>query len=124
MKQYQKSVVSFLKQTGLPVYMTGQVPGGAKFPYITLTCAYAPFAQTAALTATAWFCEEHAHARCLDLMDALCSAVPESGALLHYRGGMAVMHRASGDFITLVGDEQDRRIIGGRMRLTVNLYDS
>lgn len=124
MKQYQKSVVTFLKQTGLPVYAAGRVPAGARFPYITLSTAYAPFAQAAALTATAWFCEEHAHDRCLDWLDALRAAIPEGGTLLHYRGGLAVMHRSSGDFLTLVYDENDRRIIGGRARLTVHLYDS
>ena len=80
MKQYQKSVVAFLKQTGLPVYSTGQVPSGATFPFITLTTAYAPFAQSAGLTVTAWFREEHAHTRCVETMDALCATVPEASA--------------------------------------------
>lgn len=124
MKLYQKSVVSFLKETGLPVYITGQVPKGASFPYITLTTAYAPFAQSAGLTVTAWFCEDHAHTRCVELMDELCAAIPESGAMLRYHGGMAVLRRAAGSFITLVGDENDRRILGGRMRLNVHLYDA
>ena len=124
MKQYQRSVVSFLKETGLPVSVASQVPKGAAFPFITLSTAYAPFAQTAALTVTAWFREEHAHARCVDMMDALCAAIPESGTLLHYRGGMAVLRRAAGSFATLVGDEHDRSILGGRLRLTVHLYDA
>ena len=124
MKQYQRSVVAFLKQTGLPVYSTGQVPSGATFPFITLTTAYAPFAQSAGLTVTAWFREEHAHTRCVETMDALCATVPEEGVLLHYHGGMAVLRRAAGSFITLVNDENDRSILGGRMCLNVHLYDA
>lgn len=124
MKQYQKSVVAFLKQTGLPVYTTGQVPSGAAFPFITLTTAYAPFAQSAGITVTAWFREEHAHTRCVEMLDALCAAIPEEGVLLHYHGGMAVLRRAAGSFITLVNDETDRSILGGRMRLNVHLYDA
>lgn len=124
MKQYQKSVVAFLRQTGLPVYITGQVPAGGVFPFITLTCAYAPFAQSAGLTLTAWFREEHAHTRCVEWLDSLLSAIPESGLLLRYHGGMAALHRAAGSFVTLVNDEEDRRILGGRMRLNVHLYDA
>ena len=124
MKLYQISVVSFLKETGLPVYITGQVPSGASFPFITLTTAYAPFAQSAGITVTAWFRGEHAHTRCLEMMDTLCAAIPEPGTLLRYRGGMAMLRRAAGSFITLVGDENDRSIIGGRMRLNVHLYDA
>lgn len=124
MKLYQKSVVSFLKEMGLPVYITGQVPSGASFPFITLTTAYAPFAQSAGITVTAWFRGEHAHTRCLETMDTLCAAIPEPGTLLRYRGGMAMLRRAAGSFITLVGDENDRSIIGGRMRLNVHLYDA
>ena len=85
--------------------------------------AYAPFAHTAGLTATAWFCEEHANTRCIELLDALCAVVPESGASLRYYGGMAVLHRSGGDFASLVYDEQDRRVIGGRVRLNAHLYD-
>ena len=124
MQLYQKSVVAFLKETGLPVYITGQVPSGASFPFITLTTAYAPFAQSAGLTVTAWFRGEYAHTRCLETMDTLCAAIPEQGTLLRYHGGMAVLRRAAGSFITLVGDENDRSIIGGRMRLNVHLYDA
>lgn len=124
MKHYQRSVVSFLKEQGLPVYLTGQVPRGASLPFMTLTCAYAPFAQSAGLTVTAWFLEENAHTRCIEMMDQLCSAIPESGVLLRYHGGMAVLHRSAGSFVTLVRDENDSRLLGGRMRLNVHLYDA
>jgi len=123
-KQYQKSVVAYLRQTGLPVYLSGQVPTGAGFPFITLSCAYAPFAQSAGLTVTAWFRGENAHTRCVEMMDQLCAAIPEEGTLLHFHGGMAVLRRAAGSFVTLVTDETDRRIIGARMRLNVHLYDA
>ncbi|MBE5804931.1 MAG: hypothetical protein E7316_10530 [Clostridiales bacterium] len=124
MKQYQRSVVAFLRETGLPVYISGQVPAGASFPFITLTTAYAPFAQSAGLTVTAWFREEHAHTRCVEMMDQLCSLIPEEGVLLRYHGGVAVLRRAAGSFVTLVNDETDRQVIGGRMRLNVHLYDA
>lgn len=121
-QRYQRSLVAFLKETGLPVYAAGQVPRGAAFPYITLTCAYAPFAQSAGVTVTAWFLGDYAG--CVGLMDQLCAAIPQQGVLLRYRGGMAMLHRMAGSAITLVGDEADRRLIGGRMRLNVHLYDS
>lgn len=124
LKLYQRSLVAFLKETGLPVYLAGQVPKGAAFPYITLTAAYAPFAQAAAVTVTAWFCEANAHTRCIELLDALCTAIPEGGTLLHYHGGMAVIRRAGGSFATLVNDEHIRDACGGRMRLNIHLYDA
>lgn len=122
MQRYQRSLVSFLKEAGLPVYTLGQVPGGAAFPYITLACAYAPFAQSAGVTLTAWFLNDHAG--CVRLMDTLCAAIPQQGILLRYKGGMAMVHRAAGAFVTLVGDESDSRLVGGRMRLNVHLYDA
>lgn len=124
MKLYQRSLVAFLKETGLPVYLDGRVPAGAAFPFITLSTAYAPFAQVASVTVTAWFHEDHAHTRCVEMLDALCAAIPEGGTLLHFHGGMAVVHRAGGNFAFLVHDETDRSIIGGRMRLNIHLYDA
>lgn len=122
LQRYQRSLVAFLKETGLPVYAAGQVPKGAAFPYMTLTCAYAPFAQSAGVTLTAWFLGDHAG--CVQLMDRLCAAIPPQGVLLRYRGGVAMLHQMSGSAITLVGDESDSRLVGGRMRLNVHLYDS
>ena len=49
--------------------------------------------------------------------------IPASGVLLRFRGGMAMLHRAAENFITLAADETDPRTVGGRMRLTVRLYD-
>lgn len=122
LQRYQRSLVAFLKQTGLPVYALGQVPTGATFPYITLSCAYAPFAQSAGVTLTAWFLGDHAG--CVQLMDTLCAAIPQQGLLLRYTGGMAMLYPMGDNFITLVSDESDRRLVGGRMRLNVHLYDA
>lgn len=122
LQRYQRSLVAFLKETGFPVYAAGQVPKGATFPYITLTCAYAPFAQSAGVTLTAWFLGDYAG--CLQLMDRLCAAIPPQGVLLHYRGGMAMLHQTAGSAVTLMGDESDSRLVGGRMHLNVHLYDS
>lgn len=122
LQRYQRSLIAFLKETGLPVYVAGQVPKGAAFPYITITCSYAPFAQSAAVTLTAWFFGDHAG--CMQLMDQLFAAIPPQGVLLHYRGGMAMLHPMSGSAVTLVSDESDSRLVGGRMHLNVHLYDS
>lgn len=123
LSQYQKSVVDLLRQTGLEVYASGQVPDGAAFPFITLSCAYAPFAQSASVTATAWFRGPHAHAQCMEMMDLLCTLIPAKGVLLRFRGGMAALHRAADGFVTLAADETDPQAIGGRMRLNMRLYD-
>lgn len=122
MQQYQRALVTFFQKTGLPVYAAGQVPRGAAFPYITLTCAYAPFARSAGVTLTAWFLNDHAG--CIQLMDTLCAAISQQGTLLRYTGGMATLHPMGDSFITLVGDESDSRLVGGRMRLNVHLYDA
>lgn len=122
MQRYQRSLVTLLKQTGLPVYAAGQVPRGASFPYITLTCAYAPFAQSAGVTLTAWFLGDYTG--CVQLMDQLCALIPQQGVLLRYPGSMALLHPMAGSFVSLVGDESDSRLVGGRMRLNVHLYDA
>lgn len=122
MQHYLRAIISHIKRAGLPVY-TGRVPNGAAFPYILLSAAYAPFCQNAAITLTAWFFQSDGHARCVDMLDTLCTLFPEKGEVLLFRGGSVLMTRAAGDFLRLVNDETDPRVIGGRMRLTARIYD-
>ena len=124
LKRSAKALVHFFRQSGLPVYQSGRVPNGAKFPFITLTLSFAPYAQPSGITATAWFQEEAANTRCVEWLDDMCALVPPGGALMRYAGGGAMLHRMSGDFASLVRDESDPSVLGARLRLNMHLYDA
>lgn len=55
MKQLNKSLSTFWSSFGIPAYLSGNVPDGSAFPYITFECVDgSPFTQNM-IVAQAWF---------------------------------------------------------------------
>ena len=123
MTAYQQAMMDFLGQLSLPVHLTGLTPDASHFPYLTCTMGCASFAGQTLLTATAWFLGGEANADRATLCDQAQRLIPEGGAQLTFSSGGAMIHRASGDFITLLTDGEDPRVLGARIRLMVKLYD-
>ncbi|MGN0778890.1 MAG: hypothetical protein ACI4MJ_07075 [Aristaeellaceae bacterium] len=123
MSAYHRAMMDFLGQLSLPVHLTGLTPDASHFPYLTCTMGSTAFAGPSLLTATAWFLGPDAMADRAALCDRAQELMPESGVSLHFDGGAAVIYRPSGDFITLLTDGEDPRVLGARMRLMVKLYD-
>ena len=123
MSAFQRALMDFLGQLSLPVHLTGLTPDASHFPYLTCTMGCAPFAGQTLLTATAWFLGGNANAERAALCDQAQRLIPEGGTQLTFSGGGCVIHRAGGDFITLLTDGEDPRVLGARIRLTVKLYD-
>ena len=123
MSAYQKALMDFLAQLGLPVHLTGLTPDASHFPYLTATVSSAAFSAQTLMTATAWFLGPDANQDRSALCDQLQQLVPECGVQLRYAGGMAILHRAGGDFITLLTDGADPRALAARFRLMIRHYD-
>lgn len=112
------AVASFLSEAGLPVYLAGQVPDGAVFPYAAYSLTAAPFGQPAALEVTGWHRGEHANRDAVGFLDRIGSLVPECGAVLSLPRGRVLLHRGAA-FRTVVTDKD---AIGGRAVLEVRCY--
>lgn len=123
MQAYLKAVVRFLRGFGVPVYAAGHLPRRIACPYMTYTPAYAPFAQQASVTVTLWHRGENALADCAAQMDQLLSSIPEGGRILRYPGGVAILCRGQGNFVTSAPDAADPFAVAGVLRLTVRIYD-
>ena len=112
------ALAAFLSQTGLPAYLTGQVPDGATFPYLVFRVTDAPFGQPTALEVTGWYRGESANRHAVAFLDRMASLVSESGTLLTLPHGKALLHR-SAEFRTLVTDAD---AIGGHALLEARWY--
>lgn len=118
-----KAVVSFLRGFGVPVYAAGRLPRRIACPYITYTPAYAPFAQQAGITLTLWHRGDHALADCTALADRILSALPEGGLMLRHTGGITMLHRGQGHFVSAVPDAADPCAAACVLRLNARIYD-
>ena len=123
MSSFHKSLFAHLSQLGLPVYLDGQIPGSAPFPYICCTLGSASFGGIVPITATAWFLGRNGSIQRAALCDRMQELIPDSGVQLSFDGGSAVVYRGSSEFISLITDATEPRSLGARIRLTVKLYD-
>ena len=123
MTGFQQAMTALLTSLGLPVYLAGHIPGSAPFPYVSCTMGSAAFGGPVPITATAWFLGRAANTSRAALCDKARILIPEEGVKLAFDGGMAVVRRAAGEFISLVTDATEPRSVGARIRLTVTLYD-
>lgn len=109
-----------------PAWLQGQVPDDAQFPYVTFNVAKSAAFGTVPLSATFWTksdAGESNNALRAAFFDAASLAVPESGTRLEWDGGFCLIHRSSGDFLSIMTDEEDESVIGGRVGIEVTFYD-
>ena len=111
-----QTITNFLSQTGLPVYLEGQVPDGATYPYVVYSLTLAPFGQSGACEVTGWFRGGDANARCAAFLDRLMALLPESGLLLSLPRARLVLYP------TGVSTVRDKDAIGGQMTIETRLY--
>lgn len=109
-----------------PVWLQGHVPDTAPLPYITFNVSKgAAFGETP-LSATLWLQSESGDSKNAEraaFFDAASAAIPEKGARLAWEGGFCMLYRSSGDFLSLMDDEEDPSVIGGRVGYEVTFYD-
>lgn len=111
-----QTIMNFLSRTGLPVYLAGQVPDGALYPYMVYGVTLAPFGQSGSCEVTGWFRGGDANAQSVAFLDRLHTLLPESGVLLTLPGGRLALYP------TKVSTVHDKDAIGGQMTIETRLY--
>lgn len=131
MYAFHRALFSFWESIGVngetfPAYLVGAVPEGAAFPYITFDVRKGASFTQAPMSATIWYKKENGDSKNIaraDFLDSAAAAIPEAGVRLDWEGGFCVIHRSSGDFQSLLTDEEDETVIGGRVGIEVTFYD-
>lgn len=102
------------------IYLEGQVPNGAEFPYATFTCCEGRFGEPVAAHVTGWYRSGSANANAAAFLNAIAALVPESGVWLESPASKLLIHRAT-DFLTIV---RDGDAIGGQARMEIRSYNA
>lgn len=117
------ALIAYLRTAGAPVYTQGCVPESAQPPYLTLTAPMGAFCATAMVTALCYCGGANANADRNALLDTLAALIPQSGhALLVQGGGLLVLYRGSGDFLSAYADPADPGIQVGRCAIEAHYY--
>lgn len=110
----------------IAAYLSGHVPDGAAFPYITFEVVFGEFDSANVLTAHVWCKAEsgvNVNAQCAAILDEIAESIPNgSGTRLIYPGGMAMLFRNSAGFLSYTDDPEDPDIIGGRISYEIHFY--
>lgn len=131
MDAYHKALYNFWRNIAVdgetfPVWLIDAVPEDVAFPYITFDVSKAAAFGETPLSATIWYKKEGGdskNAARAAFLDAAAKAIPEEGVKIAWNGGFCILHRSSGDFLSLMRDENDKTIIGGRVAYEVTIYD-
>ena len=117
----------------IPAFPVGRVPENQPFPYITFEVLEGAFFSFALPTSFVW-CKQPAdgsynvQAQRAEIMDQIAKAIPESGKLLKFEGGMVRLERNDANFMSYYDEtgESDEPagepIIGGRISVAAHFY--
>lgn len=109
----------------IPAYLSGHVPDGAAFPYITYEVADGSAMSRSVLTAIVW-CRAvsglNVNAQRAAILDSIAAAIPEGGTLVRLPGGMLALYRNSAGFQSYYDDPEDAAVIGGRTSYEIAFY--
>lgn len=110
----------------IPAYLSGHVPDGAAFPYITFEVADGSAMSRSVLTAIVW-CRAvsglNVNAQRAAILDSIAAAIPEEGTLVRLPGGgMLALYRNSAGFQSYYDDPEDASVIGGRTSYEIAFY--
>ena len=122
MREVLAALQDFWGSFGMAAYLAGQAPAGAKPPYITYEAQGGGFGQTVRCLGTGWFTGEGANAARADFLARVEARVPEGGLRLTTPSGLMLLERSGGGFLTLVEEDGQPRVCGGRVLLTARRY--
>lgn len=110
----------------VPAYIKELAPTDEGFPYIAMTMRIGSAMDTLPLVATVW-CKQvdgmSANKQREEILNQIAAALPHAGVLIPCGAGYLMMRRSSGDFITLMTDEEDPDYLGGRVGYEVTFYN-
>ena len=133
MKELNKALQSFWSSfhNGLdtvPAFLSGHVPRGQAYPYITFDVTQAEPIGSTILTAYNWHKLNDmtgigpANLERADLLDQIAAAIPPEGKVLPAGNGYLAIYRNAADFQTYYDDPQDEKVIGGRTSYEIHFY--
>lgn len=118
----------------IPAFPESRVPENQPFPYITFEVIEGGFFSTNFPTAFIW-CRQpmdgsiNVQAQRASIMDQIARAIPESGRILRFDGGMVKLERNEGSFMSYYDPPEDNDenptgepVIGGRISVAVTFY--
>lgn len=126
MHDLQQALAAFWGQFA-PAYLAGQVPDGARFPYITFD-AVRPDALGAAPLAAILWCRRgsgvDAQAQRAQILDRIAAAIPVEGNRLAVGNGFVLLERNGSQFQSIYNDPEDRGVIGGRTAYILRYFNA
>ena len=126
MTAYHTAMMAFWQRFGVPVFVSGCVPDGQAFPYLTADIVQpGPLATTVAAVISWHRIGEGTGNPMTEraaLMDAIDAAIPPQGVRIDFEGGFAVLQRNDAEWHSYLVDEDDASIIGGRTSYEVTYY--
>lgn len=110
----------------VPAYIKELAPSDESFPYIAMTMRFGDAMDTLPLVSTVW-CKQvdgmSANKQREGILNQIAAALPNSGVMIPCSPGFLMLRRSSGDFITLMTDEEDPDYLGGRVGYEVTFYN-
>lgn len=115
----------------IPAFPSGRVPENQPFPYITFEVIQGGYFSFALPTAFVW-CKQptdgsyNVQAQRAEILDQIAKAIPESGKLLKFDGGMVRLERNDANFLSYYDEQQNdptaEPVIGGRVSVAAHFY--
>lgn len=112
----------------VPVYLSGHVPDGAAFPYLTFDVLNEAALSFNYLTVFDWHKQKgdgtNVNKERAELMDKIAQAIPNEGVVLEMPGnaGFLLLTRNEMGYQSYYDDQEDETVIGGRTSYQVNFY--
>lgn len=130
MTSYHQALTKFWSQftsgdKSVPAYLSGHVPDGAPFPYITFDVAIPDALGAIPLTAFNWHQAAsgvNVNAERAALLDQIAAAIPVEGVKLPCGDGFIILERNTANFQSYYDDPEDDSVIGGRTSYIVRFY--
>lgn len=128
MSAVHRTLYKFWSGFGVDSFLSGHVPDGAQFPYITFEIGNGDALTSGYLTAFDWHRHDgtgrNINAERAELMDAIGEAIPPEGVLLELPGdaGFLMLERNDSGFQQYYDDPEDKAVIGGRTSYRVSYY--
>lgn len=124
MTNLNSAMATFWRSFNLPVYLSGNVPDGAAFPYITFECVQgAPFGSTY-ITANAWFKTVNGasiNAQRATLADSIRTAIPPQGVTLTGDNGFVIIYPNNTNFLSYNDNAGDDSGVKG-LRISCEIH--
>lgn len=131
MTSFHQALTKFWSQftvggDAVPAYLSGHVPDGSAFPYITFEVARPDALGETVLTAFDWHQAVsglNVNAERTALLDQIAAAIPTEGVKLSFGAGFAILQRNMADFQSYYDDPEEDSVVGGRTSYIVRYYN-